>query len=214
MCDILSTADDIATTLSHQTTLFMISHPLQAWHHSPCVRHCTHYSFVIKTSVLSHPLLNDITPTFSVTSYALYITSQPIHMSSQYCTYDITTSIYETTSSMYGNLYTIHETSQPLSLSSYPQYRKYHTHSLYDITFAICVSTFALYKTSYPHLMTTNHRVYVITPTISDILSTLFVSTNPLYWWYHTNCISEITSAKFHEIISSVYDMTATGSVS
>ena len=35
MYDILCTANGIASTLSHQTTEFMRSHPLQAWHHSP-----------------------------------------------------------------------------------------------------------------------------------------------------------------------------------
>ena len=67
----------------------------------PCIRYCTHCICVITTSPLtSHPLLNDITPTFCVTSYALYRTSHLIIMSSLYCTYDITTSNYETTSSM------------------------------------------------------------------------------------------------------------------
>ena len=83
MCDILCTADDIAFTLSHHSTVFMMSHPLQAWHHTPCIRHCTHCIFVITTSsLISHPLLNDITPTYCVTSYAVYRTSHPILMSS------------------------------------------------------------------------------------------------------------------------------------
>ena len=211
MCDILCTADDIASTLSHQTTVFMMSHPLQAWHHTPCIRHCTQCIFFITISpLISRPFLNDITPTFCVTSYALYITSHSILMSSHYCTYDITTSISETTSSMYGNIYTIQETSQPLSVSSLPLYSQHHTHSLYDITLTICVALFALYKISHPHFMTSNHSIYVITPTIFDIMSTVSVSSHPLYWWYHTNCISEITSAIIHNIISIVYDMTAT----
>ena len=68
MCDILCTADDITYTLSHKTTVFMMSHPFQAWHHTPCIRHCTHCIFVITTSpLISHPLLNDLTPTFCVT---------------------------------------------------------------------------------------------------------------------------------------------------
>ena len=101
MCDILCTADDITYTLSHQTTVFMMSHPLQSWHHTPCIRHCTHCRFVITTSpVILHPLLNDITPSFCVTSHALYRSSHLILMSSQYCTYDITASIRETPSSM------------------------------------------------------------------------------------------------------------------
>ena len=101
MYDILCTADDNAPTLSHQTTAFMMSHPLQAGQHSPCIRHNTHYIYVITPSPLtSHTLLYDIKPTFCVTSYELYITSHPILMSSHYSTYDITASIYETTSSM------------------------------------------------------------------------------------------------------------------
>ena len=58
--------------------------------------------------------------------------------------------------------------------------------------------------------MTSNHSIYVITPNIFDIMSTVSFSSPPLYWWYHTNCISEITSAIIHHIISIVYDMTAT----
>ena len=47
----------------------MSSHPLQAWHHTPCIRHLTTCIFVITTSALiSHPLLYYITPTICVTS--------------------------------------------------------------------------------------------------------------------------------------------------
>ena len=88
-------------TLSPQTIGFMMSHPLRAWHYTPCIRHCTHCIFVITTSpLISHPLFNDITATFCVTSYALYITSHPILMSLHYSIYDITVSIYETPCSM------------------------------------------------------------------------------------------------------------------
>ena len=49
---------------------------LYSWHHTPCIKHCTHCIFVITTSpLISHPLFNDITPSFCVTSYALYRTS-------------------------------------------------------------------------------------------------------------------------------------------
>ena len=78
-------------------------------------------------------------------------------------------------------------------------------HSWYDITLAKYVASFPLCKTSHPHFMTSNHRFYVITATIFDILSTVSVSSYPLYWWYHTNCISEITSAIVHNIISPLF---------
>ena len=79
------------------------------------------------------------------------------------------------------HLVPIHVTSQPLSVSSHPLYRQHHNHSLYDITLSICVASFALYKTSHPHFMTSNHRVYVSTPTIFDIVPTVSVSSHPLY---------------------------------
>ena len=78
-------------------------------------------------------------------------------------------------------------------MSSHPLYRQHHTHSLYDITLSICVASFALYKTSHPHFMSSNHRVYVITPNIFDIVSTVSVSStstvvmisHQLYFWDH-----------------------------
>ena len=122
-------------------------------------------------------------------------------------------------------------TSQPLNMKPHPvcrttytlhmrHYSHYlcpHTHCIKNITptlcittLAICVASFALYKTSHPHFMTSDHRVFLVTPTILDIVSTVSVSSPPLYWWYHTNCIFEITSAIIHDIISILYDMKAT----
>ena len=80
----------------------------------------------------------------------------------------------------------------------------------HDITLAMCVASFALYKTSHPYLMTSDHHVFLITPAILDSVSNVSVSSPPLYWWYHTNCISEVTSSLIHDIISILYDMTTT----
>ena len=52
MCDIFFTTDDITYTLSHQTTVFMMSHPFRAWHHNHSIRHRTHCIFIITTSPL------------------------------------------------------------------------------------------------------------------------------------------------------------------
>ena len=92
---------DITSTLSHQITVFMMSHTFQAWHHTHCIRHRTHCIFVITTSpLIPSLLLYDIIPTLFETSYALYITLYQLLMSSHYRTYDITATIYETTSSI------------------------------------------------------------------------------------------------------------------
>ena len=101
MYDFIYATEDVISILSQQAKIFMTSHPLQAWHHATCIRHHTNCIFVITTSPLkSHPLLYDITTTICVTSYALYISSYPLLMSSQYSSYDSTTLTYETTSSM------------------------------------------------------------------------------------------------------------------
>ena len=101
MYDIICTREDVTTTLSIQATIVRTSHPLQAWHHPPSIRHRTNCIFVITTSpLISHPLLYGIIPTICVTSCVLYITSHPIPMSSHYSPYDSTILTYETTYSM------------------------------------------------------------------------------------------------------------------
>ena len=76
------------------------------------------------------------------------------------------------------------------------------------------MASFALYKASHPHFLTSSYHFYDITPTILDIVSTVSVSSHAHYWWYHTNWISEISSAIYDDIISIVYDITATECVS
>ena len=127
MYDILCTAGDNAPTLSHQTTVFMMSHPLQAGQHSPSIRHRTDSMYVITPSPLtSHPLLYDITPTFCVTSYKLYITSHPILVSPYYCAYDIKASIYETTSNT--------RATYTLNMWHHSHYLGHHNHCIENIT--------------------------------------------------------------------------------
>ena len=95
------TTDDITSTLSQWTTVFMMSYPLQAWHNTHFIRHHTHCIFLITTSpLISYPLLYDIIPTICVTSNAFYITSYQLLMSSHYSTFDNRASMYDTTSSM------------------------------------------------------------------------------------------------------------------
>ena len=160
MYDILCTADDNAPTLSHQTTVFMMSYPLQEGQHSPCIRHRTHWFCVITVSPLtSHPLLYDITPTFCVTSYNLYISLHPILISSHYCTYDITASIYETTSSM-GATYT-------LNMWHHSHYLCHHTHCIDNITptlFMTSHSPYMWHRLHYTrhHILTFLHQTTIL----------------------------------------------------
>ena len=135
----------------------------------PCIRHCTHCIFVITTSTLiSHPLLNDITPTFCVTSYALYRTSHPIILSSLYCTYDITTSIYEA-HTVYRATYTLH--------------MRHHSHYVYDIIGTTSDITFH-------NLGHQVHFMYDIRSTLSDLTSTVSLSSHHLHWHLTHFCMT------------------------
>ena len=168
MYDIICATEDVTSTLSHQATIFMTSYPPQAWHHTHCIRHRTHCIFVNTTSpLISHPLLHDITPTISVTSYALYITSYPLLMSSHYSTYDSTNLTYETTSSMQLKICTIPVTSQSV----------------------VCVITPTVLRAS--HILFVWHHtrhMYSIICTIGDIISTLY-EIKPTFLWHHTHYI-------------------------
>ena len=132
---------------------------------------------------------------------------------------------------------TVLMTSQPLYMKPHPVwgatytlYMRHHSHSLCPHTQSIDYITPTLCMTSHSpyvwhRLPYTRHHMLILWPPITVSMSShplyltwcplcVDVPSHPLYWWYHTNCISEITSAKIHELISNVYDMTATGSVS
>ena len=74
-------------------------------------------------------------------------------------------------------------------LSSYPPFQRYNTLCLQDITPTLCILSCTLYKAPRPHLMTSHHIIYDITPTISEMASTISVSSQWLYWWSKTNCL-------------------------
>ena len=122
-------------------------------------------------------------------------------------------------------------TSQPLDMKPHPVcratytlYMRHHTHYLCPHTHCIdnSIPIFVWHHTCHicgivcpiqditSSLYDLKPPFYVITPTTFDIVFTVSVSSHPLYWWYHTNCISESTSAIIHDIISIVYDMTPT----
>ena len=176
MCDIICTTDDITLSLSHQITVFMISHPLQAWHHTHCIRHHTQcISFITNSPLISHPHLYDITPTICVTSYSPYTTSHPLLMSSYYL---LMTSkpLYKKPHPVCRSTYTLYMWHHShCSVSSHPLFWHHHTHSLYDITLGIWMANFALYKTSHPHTMASNLHFYDITPTIFEIVSSVYL---------------------------------------
>ena len=223
MYDIFCTTEYITSTLSHQATIFMISHPLQAWHHTPCIRHRTNCIFVITNSpLISHPLLYDITPTIFVISYAVYITSYPLLMSSHHSAYDSTTLTYEATSSMQLKIYTIHVTSQTIvcvitptvSTASPPHFVWHHTWHRYSIICTIEDITSSLYEIKPPFFRHHIHYIWHCIDAISVTTSTLLMISHQMYLWdlilyicrHHIQCI--------HQHIHYICNITATVPVS
>ena len=82
MYGIICAKEDVTFTLSPQATIFLTSHPLQAWHLTPCIRDRTNCIFVITTS--------------SLISDPLFVWHHTHHRYSIFCTIeDITSSLYE-----------------------------------------------------------------------------------------------------------------------
>ena len=209
MCDIISTADVITYTLSPQTTVFMMPHLLHAWHYTLCIRHCTNCIFFITTSpLISHPLLNDITPTFCVTSYALYITSHP-----SLCYH---TTLLMTSQPLYVKPHPVCRATYTLYMRHHSHYLCPHTHSIDNITPNFCMTSLSLYMrhrlhytrhhililwcknnvfmSSHPLYLTSCHCICVTTSTGLMISHPLYFWDHILYnSWHHIHCIRHDT---------------------
>ena len=88
--------------LWHQTTLFMTSHALYSWHHSHYIWNGIHHNCVITMTLsMFSDQLYDITATLCMPSYALYTTSHPLFMTSNHCSYHITSTALVTSHNQY-----------------------------------------------------------------------------------------------------------------
>ena len=192
------------TTLGICTTSFALlkpSHPLyhtksqslwlhihfrHDWHHNPCNRHHTNCIFVITTSpLISHPLLNDITQTLCVTSYALYehhiqslchhstvlMTSQPLYMK-----------------------------PHPVCRATYTLYMRHHSHYLCPHTHCIDNITCILGRKSHSPYMWhrfhyARHHILTLWPKTTGFKSSqpIYLTSCPLYLCHHIHCIDHIT---------------------
>lgn len=146
-----------------------------------------------------------MTPTLCMTSNAVYIWPHPLLSSSHYCTYDSTTSIYETTSSMQGNIYTIHVTSQPviwvitptvLTMSP-PLFVCLHTWHMYSIYCTVEENPSSHYDIKPQFLRHHTQYIWHRINGICVITSTVLMISYHLYLWdlidyvwrHHIHCI-------------------------
>ena len=88
-----------------------------------------------------------------------------------------------------------------VSVWSHTLYRWYNTHSISDITTTVYIALYALYMTSHPWLMTSQHSTYDIksimshlTPITYESTSTVSLSSHPDYRSYNPQCMYDNTA--------------------
>ena len=88
-----------------------------------------------------------------------------------------------------------------VSVWSHPLYWWYNRHSIYDITSTVYMAEYALYMTSHPRFMTSQHSTHDLkaiishlTLIISDSTSTASLSSHKDYWSYNPRCTYDNTA--------------------
>ena len=179
-----------------KTSVSIIPHPLSGWHH-------THYKYDIIFSM--HGLTGTL---YDITSLYVWYHTHYI--------YDVISNFYDITHTAFMTTQRLYLTFLPLYLTSQPLYQCRHTSCIDDITsmefitFGIHMTSYTLYVKSHWQFMLSMLSIYDITTTIFDIISTLSLSSHPLYWLNHTNCIYEISSPIYDDIISIVHNIFTT----
>ena len=108
-----------------------------------------------------------------VISFPINVTSNTLCLDLPNCISDITPSI-------------------SVSVWSHLLYRWYKKNCMYDITHSICMAHYALYMTSHPRFMTSQHSIHDITATLSPI-TLLYLTAHPKYVCHHTEIMDHIT---------------------
>ena len=92
-------------------------------------------------------------------------------------------------------------------------YQFYQTHCMHDITATICMTSYALHMTH--HIDSSGHHttlymlqvhyiwphiqcIWVITPNLSVISETIYMTSHPVYLWYRIQYIYDIISSKYY----------------
>ena len=76
-----------------------------------------------------------------------------------------------------------------------PMDQFYHAQCMYDITATMCMTSYALHVISHPQFRTSHHFMYDIRSNLSDLTSTVSLSSHPPYWWYHSHYMYDLTSS-------------------
>ena len=156
------------------TNIFMTSHPLYMTSHRGYFCHHIHSIDDITPTVFmkSHLLYMSTSYPLNTTTYSLYLyhhsqctcVSHPLFpWYHNICIYDIPTTIYLTSDSLYK--------------ASHPQFM-ISCHIIYDITCTVFISTFPRYLTLHPQYLCPHN------PSTYDLWSIVCMTTHPLYIWH------------------------------
>ena len=114
--------------------------------------------------------------------------------------YDIST-LYGVTHSVMTTLplcnftATMSDVTPTESVSSHPVDQFYHTQCMCEITATMCMISYALHETSHSQFRVSHHFMYDIRCTLSDLTSTVSLSSHPPYRWYHSHYMYDLTSS-------------------
>ena len=223
--DITSTVFDIIPTVS------VPSRPLYWWYHTNWIFEISSaiyddiisivYDITATECVSSHPpfqryntlCMQDITPTLCIKSYTLYKAPHPHFMTSHHTIYDIISTVFMTSPSLYlkwhlpylghhndsidGLTPTVYMTSHPPYVCHLMHSTQRHIHSLllYPIVFITLHPLHSWHHTPYiwHHTHGNTNVICAIWPAISNTKSTVSVSSNTGYQLYHSHSLYDIT---------------------
>ena len=190
MFDILCTADDIGSTLSYQTTVFMMSDPLHASHHTP---------------------VSDIAPTESLSSQPLHwyhthfwMTSHPpsVWHPIAYIEHHIQSLCHHSTVLMTSK--TLYMKPHSVCRATYTLYMRHHIHYLCPHTHCIDNIPCILGMTSHSPYMWlrfhyARHHILSLWPQTTMFMSSqpLCLTSCPLYLCHHIHSIDDIIPTVF-----------------
>ena len=193
---------------------------------------CHHSIYLYDTICTTYDIISTLyenTPLYLMTSSPLCLTSHPVYLTSPQIditqflylwnhtlyVYDIST-IYgithsvTTTHILWNFTATISDIIPTVSVSSHAVDEVYQIQCMFDITATMCMTSCALQVTSHPQFRTSHHFMYDKRYTLSDLNSTVSLSSHPPYRWYHNQYMYDLTFSYLWHHIHYIYDIIST----
>ena len=180
MCGMFCTIQDIISSLYDIKPPFLWNHTHYIWHRIYCICVITPTALVISHQLNFWDLIR-----YMMTSYPLYMTSQPLNACHHTHFFNGITSF-------------VCRTSHPLYVSYHIHCIKHYLHILWHHT-TLFMRSHALYSWYHPHYLWNQiHHICFIT-------TTLLMVSDQLYVWHHTH-FTYASLCTLHNLTSTLYD--------